>query len=228
MKKNLFLPVLLAVGMIVQAQTNFSGAYGYYFKPQGDPPAAEKNRGPKGSLVLLKMDGDKYRFWLDVETGWPRYHVGETDGTITFVNDTASFDNTFEDATNPCILSFKVTGNIVTINSHSTSFNCGFGQGVHADGDYAKLKIQPALNNDWLKKEYPQSPVALVTNNRAEIFQDETCLHSFSPKRYFVKGDKFMSIAETEKCIYTEYIPSPGKFVYGWIKKSEVKLLPAE
>lgn len=228
MRRMILLLSFALVSLITTAQTNFSGAYGYSFKPQGEPPATEKNRGPKGNLVLLKMEGSKYRFWLDVETGWPQYHVGETDGTITFVNDTASFDNTFEEATHPCILSFKITGNIVTINSHSTSFNCGFGQGVHADGEYTKLKIQPVFNNEWLKKEYPQSPVALVTDNRAEIFQDETCLHSFSPKRYFVKGDKFMSIAETEKCIYTEYIPSPGKFVYGWIKKSEVKLIPAE
>ena len=95
MKKIFLLPTLLAIGLILQAQTNFSGAYGYSFTPEGDPPATEKNRGPKGNLVLLK-------------------------------------------------------------------------------------------------------------------------------------GDKFMSIAETEKCIYTEYIPLPGKFIYGWIKKSEIKLLPAE
>jgi hypothetical protein len=210
----------------ISAQPNYSGAYGYSFKPQGEPPASKTNDGPKGNLVLLKMEGNKYRFWLDVSQGWPYYHVGETDGTISFVNDTASFDNTYEDAANPCILSFRISDNVIHINSHSTSFNCGFGQGVNADGDYTKLKLQPILNNEWLRKEYSQSPEMVVTSKRAEIFQDENCLYPFSPKRYFLKDETFMSIAETEKTVYTEYIPFPGKFVWGWMKKTELKTMP--
>ena len=226
MKKITLSLISFFVFLSISAQMNYSGVYGYSFKPQGEPPATEKNRGPKGNLVLLKMDGNKYRFWLDVSNGWPGYHVGETDGTISFVNDTASFDNTFEDAENPCILSFRISDNVIHINSHSTSFNCGFGQGVNADGDYTKLKVQPALNNEWLNKEYPQSPEMIVASKRAEIFQDENCLYPFAPKKYFIKGDSFISIAETEKTVYTEHIPFPGKFLWGWIKKTELKTMP--
>ena len=77
------------------------------------PPKGEENSGPSGSLVLVRMDGNKYRFWLDVIIGRPDYNRGETDGTITFVNDTASFDNTYEDAEHPCILKFKLAGNTI-------------------------------------------------------------------------------------------------------------------
>ena len=227
MKWILLLAATLAMPVFSHAQPDLTGAYGYSFAPQGNPPAAAKNKGPKGNLVLVKMQGNKYRFWLDVNLGWPNYHAGETDGTVEFRNDTASFDNTFEDASKPCIISFRIAGETIQLNSHSTSFNCGFGQGVNADGEYARLKEQPALNNDWLKKEYPQSPTATVTVNRAEIFQDENGLVPFSPKRYFVKGDKFLDISETEKTVYTEYIPSPGKFVWGWVNKRDVKLTPA-
>jgi len=228
MKKLFLITTMLFVASISQAQNNYSGAYGYSFKPNGNTGNDKDATGPAGNLVLLKMDGDKYRFWLDVTIGWPNYNVGETDGTITIVNDTASFDNTFEEATKPCILKFKIAGNTIHINSLSTSFNCGFGNGVNADGDYTKLKNQPVLNNAWLKKEYHQSPAIVVTSNRAEVFQDENCQHAFTKKQYFVKGDKLLSIAETEKTVYTEYITTAGKFIYGWMKKTDIKIVDAE
>ena len=228
MKKIVFAGGLSLLTTILVAQTNYSGAYGYSFKPQGEPPKTESNRGPAGTLVLLKMDGNKYRFWLDVTMGWPTYHVGETDGTILFSNDTASFDNTFEDAEHLCILKFKIANSIININSLSTSFNCGFGNGVNADGDYTRLKNQPVLNNQWLKKEYPGLPGILINGNKAEIFQDENCLHPFVPKQYFIKGDALISISEIEKAVYTEHITASGKFVYGWLKKSDVKIVKTD
>lgn len=207
------------------SQTNYTGAYGYSFKPQGDTGNDKEATGPSGNLVLQKMEGNKYRFWLDVTVGWPSYNMGETDGTISFVNDTASFDNTFEDAASPCILKFRITGTTIHIDSQSSSFNCGFGNGVNADGDYKKLKIQPVLNNAWLKKEYHQSPALTISASKAELFQDENGLHPFSKPQYFSKGDKLLSIAETEKTVYTEYFTPAGKFIYGWIKKTDLKIV---
>jgi hypothetical protein len=227
--KKLFLFAMVAFfAMASTAQVNYSGAYGYSFPPPENTGNDKDATGPRGNLVLLKMEDNKYRFWLDVTLGWPNYNVGETDGTITFVNDTASFDNTFEDATHPCILKFKLTGNTIHINSMSTSFNCGFGNGVNADGDFTKLKTQPILNNAWLKKEYFQSPTLTVTANKIEVFQDENCLRPFVPKKHFIKGESFLSIAETAKTVYTEFIPAPGKFIYGWIKKTGIKIATTE
>ena len=108
--KKIFIPVILSVmTLFTAAQQNISGTYGYKIKVQGTPSKTEKIAGPTGKLVLLKMEGNKYRFWLDVTVGAPSYNAGETDGTITFVNDTASFDNTFEGASQSCILKFKIT-----------------------------------------------------------------------------------------------------------------------
>jgi hypothetical protein len=224
MKKTVLSSILLIIALTATAQTNLSGTYSYSFKPQGDPPKEAVNHGPSGKLVLLKMDNNKYRFWLDVTIGWPSYNVGETDGTLTFVNDTASFDNTFEDAEKPCILKFKINGATININSMSTSFNCGFGNGVNADGDYSKLKEQPLLNNAWLKKEYPEAATISITSGKAEIFQDENLLHPFSPKQYFSKGESMPGIVQTEKSVYTEYVNASGKFIYGWISKSAIKI----
>ena len=227
--KKIFIPVILSVmTLFTAAQQNISGTYGYKIKVQGTPSKTEKIAGPAGKLVLLKMEGNKYRFWLDVTVGAPSYNAGETDGTITFVNDTASFDNTFEGASQSCILKFKITNNIIRINSQSSSYNCGFGNGVIADGNYTRKKTQPVINNAWLKKEYHESPTMIITASKAEIFQDENCLHSLPQKEYFVKGEKILNISETGKTIYTEFITPSGKFLYGWLKKTDLKNLTAE
>lgn len=226
MKRTILLLAMVFCYCHLQAQVNYSGSYGYSL-PNKDLPQSELII-PGGNLVLLKMDGNKYRFWLDVLIGPPGWNRGETDGTIIFKNDTASFDNTFEDATHPCILKFKISGNTININSMSTSFNCGFGNGVNADGDYARLAVQPLINNEWLKKEYNSSPKAIVTAAKAEVFQDENCMNSFTKKIYFVKGDSLISVTEYKNTFYTEYITPSGKFIYGWIRKSAVKTTEAE
>ncbi len=228
MKKIFFLAILSVLSLYAVAQQNIAGTYGYKIKTQATPSKTEKIIGPNGKLVLLKMEGNKYRFWLDVTVGAPSYNAGETDGTIIFVNDTASFDNTFEDATQSCVLKFKITNNIINIKSQSSAYNCGFGNGVTADGNYTRKKKQPVINNAWLKKEYHESPTMIITATKAEIFQDENCLRPLLQKEYFVKGEKILNISETGKTFYTEFITPSGKFLYGWIKKSDVKNAAAE
>lgn len=223
MKKILITALLSLWTVISYAQTNLSGTYGYSFKPEGNPPKEAVNAGPSGKLVLLRMENNTYRFWLDVTIGWPSYNVGETDGTIRVDHDTAFFDNTFEGATQPCFLQFRIAGNTININSISNSFNCGFGNGVTPVGAYTRLSPQPALNNQWLKKEYPEAPTISIKEDKAEIFLDENFLSPFTPKQYFVKGESMLGIEQTEKAVYTEFISSTGKFIYGWIKKSAVK-----
>jgi len=202
MRKLFLLTTLLVAALVVTAQKDLSGAYGYSFPPEiNSHNNKEDVVGPSGNLVLIKMDGNKYRFWLEVTIGAPSYNRGETDGTLTFVNDTASFDNTYEYSEKPCILKFKIKCTTININSMSTSFNCGFGNGVNADGNYDRLKTQPVLNNAWLKENYFQSPAIIITAKKAELFQDENCRHPFSKSQYFVKDNLLLGIAETEKTV---------------------------
>ena len=226
MKKILFLLFAIICCSQLKAQTDFTGAYGYTLKLEGPQLPKDKSAIPGGQLVLQKMEGNKYRFWLDVLNGPPGYNRGETDGTIVLINDTASFDNTFEGAIVPCILKFKKTGPTINIYGFSSSYNCGFGNGVTAESDYTWLKIQPELNNAWLKKEYPESPMAVADKDKVEVFQDQGCMVSFSPKLYFTKGNTFLSIADTENAIYTEHFISSGKFIWGWMRKGDVKIVP--
>jgi hypothetical protein len=225
MKQFFTLLLITCLSFATKAQ-DISGTYGYTLKLEGAQPPKDKTAIPGGQLVLQKMEGNKYRFWLDVLNGPPGYNRGETDGTLVFVNDTASIDNTFEGAIFPCILRFKKTGNIINIYGFSSSYNCGFGKGVTAEASYEWLKTQPVINNEWLKKEYPEAPMATADKDKIELFQDETGMQAFSPRRFFTKGNTFLAIAENDNFIYTEHFLAPGKFTWGWIKKDNVKLSP--
>ncbi len=221
---TLFLSILFCF-FSVNAQTNLSGTYGYSLKPGVNVNNNEKDPvGPSGTLVLQKMEANKYRFWLDVNIGAPSYNLGETDGTLVFVNDTASHDNTFEGAANSCILHFKITGTTITISSDGNASDCGFGNNVSANGNYKKLKTQPVINNAWLKKEYPEAAMIVITNDKSEVFQDEGLLRSYTPKQYFSRGESMPAIVQSETAIYTEYFTPSGKFIAGWIKKSAAKI----
>ncbi len=222
MKKYFCLAIFNLYICLAYGQVNYSGTYGYNISMDAAQIPKEITSVPGGVLVLLKMEDNQYRFWLDVLNGPPGFNRGETDGTITFKNDTASFDNTFEDAENPCILKFKKTGKIITINSGSTSFNCGFGNGVNADGEYIWKKKQEPLDNNWLKKQYPQAPT-IILRQQVELFKDENATQPFSPKKYLAKGTTILNIAETDVATYTELIAADGSFKYGWIKKTGVK-----
>ena len=90
------------------------------------------------------------------------------------------------------------------------------------------MEVQPTLNNEWLKKEYHGLSAAVITAAKAEVFQDENCMISFTKKQYFLKGDSLISVTENKNTFYTEFISPSGKFIYGWIKKSAVKIAQPE
>lgn len=221
MKKSGLLFIFFTVALQGMAQADYSGVYGYPAGPAPDSVIAQGEKGRTVSLVLLRMNGSTYRFWLDINKGGPSYASGLTDGTLTFKNDTASFDNTFEMAKRSCVLHFRITNNVISLKADSHSADCGFGNGVVADGEYPRLPNQPLPNNNWLKEQYSQSPVATVITEKAELYEDED---GFRKKPFqFKKGDTMLSIAEGKQTFYTEYITPEGKFVFGWLKKSTVK-----
>ncbi|MEO5946768.1 MAG: hypothetical protein ABIP79_08120 [Chitinophagaceae bacterium] len=223
MKKIFIFSCLLVAGFLSNAQVNYSGTYSYTNSIESKQIPKEITSVPGGVLVLMKMEGNTYRFWLDVLKGSPGFNRGETDGTIIFTGDTASFDNTFENAESPCVLRFQKKGQTITIHSQSTSFNCGFGNGVTADGVYRWKKQQVTLDNQWLKKQYPQASTFRVEDDQVELFRDESASQSFTPKLFFKKGDSFINITESEKNIYTEFIDAGGSFKYGWVRKLAIK-----
>ena len=217
----LLLAITMSVFLVAGAQENLTGAYGYKLE---EPVATNTSEHavPGGLLVLVKMEKNMYRFWLDVLSKGPDFNRTETDGTLQFINDTASFDNTFEDAAQACILKFKRTGNQITIRSEGGAAGCG--SGLQANGDYPKLEKQPKLDDNWLRAQYPHAPVYKVNSAAAAFYRDQDGFQSFTPKRTLSKGNTFLAIAETETTVYTEMFLPDGTLQYGWLRKQDIKI----
>jgi hypothetical protein len=220
MKKCILFFTVLFSCYISIGQINYSGEYGYSFKPQGKPPKDEASNGPEGSLTLFKIGDNVYRFWLDANIGWPSYNQGTTDGMITIQGDSAFSDNTYAGAEGKCLLHFYFKKDMVVIVTDGTGFDCGFGNAVYADGNFKKKKKQPIMNNAWLNEQNPEGEKYIVNSTKAVIYEDAKL--SKAKKQYFIKSDVVVSIKEEGQTIYTEFIAANGKFIYGWIKKSDL------
>lgn len=219
--KSLFLSIALLCSFTLFSQTNLAGSYGYTLE---SPVGVTKDERaiPGGRLVLVKMEGNLYRFWLDVLSKGPDFNRVETDATISFINDTASFDNTFEDAAGTCLLKFKVNGKTISVKSHGGVAACG--SGLLADGEYTWLAKQPKIDNAWLRTQYPHAPTMKVEIELAQMYADQDGLQSFTPKRMMMKGDTFLAIAETDVAVYTEIIRPDGTLSHGWLRKKDIKM----
>ena len=219
--RKLLLAAALSISFFVHGQADLSGSYGYLLE-QPDNATKDEHAVPGGRLVLIKMENNLYRFWLDVMTKGPDFNRMETDGTLQFVNDTASFDNTFEDAAQSCILKFRKSGNTIVITTHGGALGCG--SGLQANGAFTRFENQQKLDNNWLREQYPHAPLYKVTAAAAEFYQDQDGFRSFTPKRSFNKGETFLAIAETDKTVYTEMVMPDGTLRYGWLRKTDIKI----
>ena len=221
MKKFLLFFTVLFSYYLSIGQTNYTGEYGYSEKPQGKPPKDEASNGPEGTVTFYKIGDNVYRFWLDVNIGWPSYNQGTTNGTITVKGDSALSDNTYAGAEGKCLLHFYFKKDVVTIVTDGSGSDCGFGNAVYADGDFKRKKKQPIINNAWLKNQTPGATGYTVTAEKTMIYENAKLTKA--KKQYFIKGDVLLNVDENDNAIYTEFITANGKFIYGWIKKSELE-----
>lgn len=217
-----FAVVLLSVS--IQAQTDHSGNYGFSFPVPKElhPPKNEKNAGAMGDLTLFKIDSVQYKFWLNVNRGYPSYNMGYLDGIIAVKNNKAIFRQKQDYTDSTCVMVFDFNKNYIQMEQRSSDFDCGFGHNVFADGKYDK-KDSYKLKNADLKKQYIEIERYQVDAAKAFVFEDSSGIKQ--KKQYFIKGDIVFSPAENDAYAYVEYITASGKFIYGWLKKSDLKTI---
>lgn len=206
------------------SQTDFSGVYGKreplskemrdFFKEQ--KPAAD-DYGYDVKLILIKANGAKYKFWLYVNKGFPSYNSGQIDGFVEFKADSALFllhDSIY----GGCKLLFKYNQRFVFVDHDYEYGGCGFGANVTAHGTYP-LKSKFVKTSD-IKSVY-QFEVEELTIKSPKAYIYTTATDRQPTKQYFIKGDKILNITEEEGRIYTEYISANGKFISGWVNKTD-------
>jgi hypothetical protein len=204
------------------AQTDYSGNYSFSFDVAEalEPPKDQKNAGPEGFLTLFKIDSVQYKFWLNVNKGYPSFNMGMADGFITVKSNKAVYETKTDYADSSCKIIFTFHKNFVELEQRSTDFDCGFGHNVYADGKYEK-KDALKLNNAGIKKQYIEISVYKIVADRAFLFEDKEGVKI--KKQYFIKNDRVFSPAEDVNFVYVEFITANGKFIYGWLNKKDIK-----
>jgi hypothetical protein len=224
MKKILFLIITLFFFYYALAQADFTGNYHFQSKiyVHKDSPSkpGKDEAGRMGDLQLLKIDSVKYKFWLSVNKGWPGYHQGDVDGIVEIRNGKGIFKELQEYSESPCILKFAITNKYTELEQSSTDSECGFGASVYADGKYPK-RNNHRLTNKELQDQYIDIYKYRVIAEKAFLYEDSS--GNKIKKQYFIKDDIVICPSESEGFIYAEYITPSGKFIYGWIPKSELK-----
>ena len=97
--------------------------------------ALDRSDGSGGYLEIAELDG-KTIFKLEVRAGGDAPNQGLVSGSIRFHKGFAQYS-----ATAPaCHIDFKFANSLITITSHRIeSFECGFANGVIADGSYSRI-----------------------------------------------------------------------------------------
>jgi hypothetical protein len=104
----------------------------------GDQESAEGG----GYLAIKKQKGDSLKFELDINIGAPNYNSGTATGVMKLENNVAIFKTTEYSEEEPCSITFTFNSdNSILIEQNAvSSFSCGFGNNVFANGLYTKQK----------------------------------------------------------------------------------------
>lgn len=99
----------------------------------------QEGEGGGGYLAIEQQDDGSLKFELDITNGAPNYHTGTATGTMPLDGNIATFSTTEFDG--DCQITFTFNGTNVDVKQVSgNDFECGFGQGVVAQGTYTKDK----------------------------------------------------------------------------------------
>ena len=223
----LFISIVFA-SVNVEAQIDYSGNYHFQFKVYVDrnsplkPKRDEISQGRMGDLTLFKIDSVKYKFWLSTNRGWPSYNQGNIDGIIDVKDAKALYKGKQDYTDSSCIIVFHFYKSYIEVEQKSSDSQCGFGFNVYADGKYGK-KANTKLKNAGLEDLYIDYTKYKILPNKTFLFEDSS--GNKTKKQYFIKDDIVLGAIETENFVYVEFISRSGKFIYGWLKKSEIKAI---
>lgn len=227
MKSIILLFLFSGLAITAKTQIDYTGNYGFQMKVYYDkdseikPSKDERGLGRTGHLKLMKMDPGKYRFWLSANRGWPSYNQGDIDGILDIKNNKASFTAKMDYADSACKLLFFFYTAYIKVEQTSSDSDCGFGHNVFTTGKYNKQNSKKLTNKELLELTVAEVEEYVIVEEKAFLFTEANA-ESGQKKQYFVKGDIIFSMREKDEFIYTEFINPAGKFVYGWLNKSQV------
>ncbi|MBL7764830.1 MAG: hypothetical protein JNJ58_01960 [Chitinophagaceae bacterium] len=222
MKQIIIILLILSQSFVLTAQTNYSGIYGFQdevYDPGFDIKPGKEDGGRFGELILIQAKDDLYKFWLETNRGWPSYNMGYASGFVRIVNGRGLYIVKEYMDEDTCKIFFRCSKDRVEIDN--TGINaCGFGANVTAEGYYDR-KPKKLTDAYVFASGEGELKTSQVSTNMAYVYEDSLC--TIPKKQYFIQGDKLHVIEELSKSYYIEFISKNGKFVYGWMRKNELK-----
>lgn len=208
-------------GIVALAQTDYTGIYSYSFPVDRNithiKPGKEDG-GASGELILAKMEGEQYNFWLNINRGWPSYNNGYIGGIINIEKGKATLSQQDPYEAGFCILNFTFKTGLIEIVSEGYE-HCGFGNAVYADGKFMKSK--KILTGEYLFSMFEgMGTVKEIKSDKAIIYKDSNLL--VPTKQYFIRKDKVYTSEISANGIRIQYIAKGQKYVYGWIRKEDL------
>ena len=205
--------IVFGFGFIVNAQTNYTGRYGY---SKNYPELPKDETGPFGTLIFLKTDYSQYKFWLFVSIGYPSYNSGELEGNLKIQNDSAVYIA----EGNSCRIVFHFRKNGILIQQNEGYWS-DFGINVFVRGNYPKINSKIPTAKDIVRYSARSMDLFVVSSKKAIIYKDEKT--SEAKDQHFIKGDLVYASDDSQEVIFTKFITKSGIYVEGWLKKSDLK-----
>ncbi|MBA4198308.1 MAG: hypothetical protein C0459_12220 [Chitinophaga sp.] len=207
MKNSSILYLLLLITISSFAQKDYSGVYGSTSK--------EKSK----YLTVMKIDSTHYKFWA-IASG--KNYANNLDGIIELKADSIQYDYT--ESSKVCPIHFKFSPTYAVVYPEANAA-CSFGFGRNIFATYLFIKKQK-IKSTAFTDEYVDFKTYRVTAKKLNIYADIAANNIKSS--YFMKGIKLISPTtnqSTQDMVYIEFLAYTGDFIYGWVKKSDVKLI---
>lgn len=112
---------------------NITGTYVF-----GDQESPEGG----GYLVIERQENDSLKFELNINIGAPNYSSGTATGMMKLEKNVAVFGTREYSEKEPCLITFTFNrdNSVLIKQDEGSSFSCGFGNRVFANGLYTKQK----------------------------------------------------------------------------------------
>ncbi|MEI6123467.1 MAG: hypothetical protein WCQ95_07535 [Bacteroidota bacterium] len=136
----IWLASLLGFGQTKPTDTNkpittkYAGRYSY---------GNNIDKGRVGVMYVYAETDSSILFYLELNRGAPSYSMGSIYNSVKIKNDTGTFYTKFAYATDGCKWIFRFSKNRLTLATVNSAYDCDFGHGVFADGDFKRTSNIP-------------------------------------------------------------------------------------
>jgi hypothetical protein len=114
----------------VEKKITLAGTYSY---------GAGADKGASGDIAIFPKDDTTLLFNIDLSVGPPSYNMGELYDTLKVKDNRAIYFKKSDGSDKGCKWQIDFYGDSLTIKTLDNGYDCGFGNGVSADGKYTVI-----------------------------------------------------------------------------------------